>query len=105
MVTIVGIIGRLLTKCRVCLDLAIISFLLNGFWICGYHVTSKLTKDLCLVQYRNLNGHAGFEMLIMFCLSVMVAGVGVFCYAVTIIAQVREQSHKLVVLNVNPTKW
>ena len=85
-VTMIGILGRLLTKCRVCLDLAIVGFMLNGFWLAGFYITTKLVKDLSAVQYRNLNGHTGFEMLMIFCLAVMVVGVGVFCYAVTIIA-------------------
>lgn len=36
-------------------------------WIIGYLIIKRMLKDIDHVQYRNLNGHNSFEMLMVYC--------------------------------------
>lgn len=70
-----------------------VSFLMNFFWVAGYFILQRLLKDVAIVQFRNLSGHGSFEMLMAYCQIVMVAGICLFCYAVTIMSELQIISH------------
>ena len=55
-ISVIGIIGWLVTKTEVCLGLAILALVLNLFWFLGWYAVGRTQKDAGLISYRNLNG-------------------------------------------------
>ena len=55
-VLVTGIIGVLITKCQVCLELACVSLSLNLLWLAGFIITRRLQRDLTFIHHRSLNG-------------------------------------------------
>ena len=66
-ITFVCLLGSLLTKSKKLVEITVVSVLLNVAWIIGYLIIKRMLKDIDHVQYRNLNGHNSFEMLMIYC--------------------------------------
>jgi len=65
-IVVFGIIGRVVTKNKSFTELGVLALVLNLVWVFGYFAMTKVEKNLSVASYRNLKGHNGFEMLMIF---------------------------------------
>ena len=62
----IGILGTFLSKSSTLQNISFVALGLNLNWVIGILLGNKVKKELLRVQYTNLNGQTGFDLLILF---------------------------------------
>ena len=76
----IGILGTFLSKSSTLQNISFVALGLNLNWVIGILLGNKVKKELLRVQYTNLNGQTGFDLLILFSQLQILLLIGVYLF-------------------------
>lgn len=84
----VGILGTYLSKSPHLQNMSFLALALNVNWFIGFLLSNKVKKELDRVQYSNLNGQVGFELLMLFCQLQVLLLIVIYLYSLLMVKEV-----------------
>ena len=79
----IGMAGRWVTDSSSLLNTSFLALALNVNWLFGFILSHRVKNECQRVQYANLNGQVGFELLILYSQIQILVLVLIFIYSLT----------------------
>ena len=87
-VVAIGILGTFLCKSEQLQSISFVALGLNLNWLFGFLLANKVKKELHRIQYSNMNGQTGFEMLIFFCQLQILIMIFIYIYSLFMVKEI-----------------
>ena len=103
----IGIGGTYLCKSPSLQSVSFLALGLNLNWFIGYSLAHRVQKELLRVQYTNLNGQTGFDLLMAFCQLQILLMIFIYLFTLNVVRHILIELKEMDLLSLrdNGAQW